>query len=57
MPDEPLSLASRVTSEAPASMSSLMEATHSLGGSISERPGSLNPTSDTTVKSGASLRM
>ncbi len=57
MPDEPLSLASRVTIEAPASRSSLMEATHSLGGSISERPGSLKPTSDTTVKSGASLRM
>jgi len=49
MPDLPLSLASRVTSEAPASRSSLIQAIHSLGASISERPGSLKPTSDTTV--------
>ena len=34
-----------------------MYSTHLLGGSCSDRTGSLNPTSDTTVKSPASLRM
>ena len=57
MPDFPLSLASRVTSDAPAPRSSLMYSAHALGGSCSERTGSLNPTSETTVKSSASLRM
>ena len=57
MPELPLSLASSVTSVAPASRSSVMAAIHSLGGCISDLPESLKPTSDTTSKSRASLRM
>ena len=45
MPDRPLSLASRVTSQAPAARSSPMQSIHAPAGSCPERSGSLNPTS------------
>jgi hypothetical protein len=48
IPDRPLSLASRVTRDAPASRSSLMYSAHIRGGSCSDRPGSLYPTSETS---------
>ena len=57
MPDRPLSRASRVTRDAPAARSSPMQSIHSLAVSSAERVGSLNPTSEMTVKSSASFRM